>query len=77
MVLGKGLLLVGAGLAVGFVASFLLLPALRSQLWGVSTFDAPTFLVVAAALLAAGLGACYLPALRSTRIDPITALHYE
>jgi ABC-type antimicrobial peptide transport system permease subunit len=77
MVLRKGLVIVTAGLGLGLFASLLLLPALRSQVWGVSTFDAPTFLLVGAALSITGLVACGLPALRATRIDPLNALRYE
>jgi putative ABC transport system permease protein len=50
---------------------------LQSQLWGVSAFDPGAFVLAPLALLAAGLLACYLPARRATRVDPLVALRYE
>ena len=77
MVLWKALRIVGAGIAVGLVASLLLAPALRTQLWGVSMFDGVTFSIVALLLLATGLLASYLPALKAVQVDPNTALRAE
>src|SRR5579859_121729 len=77
LVLGKGLLLVGSGILLGFLSSFLTVRILQSQLWGISPFDPWTFVLAPIALLAAGLLACYLPARKATRVDPMTALRYE
>jgi putative ABC transport system permease protein len=77
LVLRKGLLLVGSGILLGFLTSFLTVRILQSQLWGVSAFDPWTLVLAPLALLAAGLLACYLPARRATRVDPMIALRYE
>ena len=77
LVLRKGLLLVGSGIALGLLVAFLSVRMLKSQLWGVSAFDPWTLLLAPLALLGAGLLACYLPARRATRVDPIIALRYE
>lgn len=76
-VLGKGLLLVSGGILLGFLSSFLTVRVLQSQLWGISPFDPWTLVLAPIALLAAGLLACYLPARRATRVDPMTALRCE
>jgi putative ABC transport system permease protein len=77
LVLRKGLLLVGSGIVLGLLASFFSVRILQSQLWGVSAFDVRAFVLAPLALLAAGLLACYLPARRATRVDPMIALRYE
>ena len=77
LVLGKGCLLVGSGISLGFLTAFLTVRVLQSQLWGVSAFDPWTLVLAPLALLAAGLLACALPARRATRVDPMTALRYE
>jgi predicted permease len=76
-VLRKGLLLVGGGILLGLLTSFLTVRILQSQLWGVSPFDPWTLILAPVALLLVGLLACYLPARRATRVDPIAALRYE
>jgi predicted permease len=77
LVLRKGVLLVGSGLLLGLLVSFLSVRVLQSQLWGVSAFDAGAFVLAPLALLTAALLACYLPARRATRVDPMVALRYE
>ena len=76
-VLRKGVLLVGSGLPLGLLIAFLSVRILQSQLWGVSAFDPGAFVLAPLALFAAGLLACYLPARRATRVDPLVALRYE
>lgn len=77
LVLRKGLLLVGSGILFGYLASFPTVRILQSQLWGVSAFDLWTFVLAPLAMLVVGLLACYFPARRATRVDPIVALRYE
>jgi putative ABC transport system permease protein len=77
LVLRKGVLLVGSGLFLGLLVAFLSVRILQSQLWGVSAFDPGAFALAPLALLAAGLLACYLPARRATRVDPMVALRYQ
>jgi putative ABC transport system permease protein len=77
MVLRMGLWLVGIGLAVGLAASLLANKVLSSELWGVSARDPLTFAAVALVVLAAGIAACWFPARRATRIDPMIALRFE
>jgi putative ABC transport system permease protein len=77
LVLGKGLFLVGGGILLGLLTSFLTVRVLQSELWGVSAFDPWALILAPAALLATGLLACYLPARRATRVDPMIALRYE
>jgi len=66
-----------AGVAVGIAASFGLTRLLTSQLFGVKPSDPLTFAVVPAVLIAVALSAAGIPALRATRIDPLTALRHE
>jgi ABC-type antimicrobial peptide transport system permease subunit len=77
MILQKCLKIVGFGIMLGLGVALLLVPVLRSQLWGVSAFDGVTFAVAVAMLACAGVIAAYLPALRAVRIDPNTALRAE
>jgi putative ABC transport system permease protein len=77
LVLSRGMVSVIAGISVGFAISWLLTPALSSLLFGVRPTDLPTFAAVAIFLSAAGLFACYVPARRAMRVDPMTALRDE
>jgi putative ABC transport system permease protein len=77
MVLRMGVRLIGLGVAAGLLASFGLTRLIASQLWGVSAHDPVTFVGVVVVVALAGLAACYLPARRSTRVDPMVALRYE
>jgi putative ABC transport system permease protein len=77
MVLGQALKLVGIGVAVGTAASLALTRVLSSELVGVSPYDPLTLAAVVAVVVAAGLAASYIPALRATRVDPMVALRYD
>jgi ABC-type antimicrobial peptide transport system permease subunit len=77
MVMGQGLRLAGAGLAVGIVASLALTRLLSSLLFGVSPYDVPTLSIVVVVLLATALLASFVPAFRATRVNPLDALRYE
>ncbi len=77
MVLKDGLVLIAGGIAVGVVVSLATTRFMASQIWGVSATDPWTFAVVATVILAAGLAACFFPARRASRIDPMVALRFE
>jgi putative ABC transport system permease protein len=77
MVLVGGGKLAAVGLVIGLVGSLGVSYLLRSQLYGVSSSDPATYVVVAALLGLVALAACYLPARRATRVDPLIALRYE
>jgi putative ABC transport system permease protein len=77
LVLRKGVFLVGSGIVVGILAASVSVKIVQSQLWGVSAFDPLTFVGAPLALLAAGVLACYIPARRATKVDPMAALRYE
>jgi putative ABC transport system permease protein len=77
MVVGQGLRLALAGIAVGIAGAFALSRILAKFLYGVAATDPMTYAAVAALLLAVAVLASYIPARRATRIDPITALRCE
>lgn len=77
LVLGQGLLLVGAGLALGVPLAWAFARLLSSRLYRVGAFDPPTLAAVGAALAAVGLLACWWPARRAARVDPLVALRDE
>jgi putative ABC transport system permease protein len=75
--MGQGMRLVLLGLVIGLGGAFALTRLMSSLLFGVSTTDAATFIAVAVGLTLVGVFACYLPARRATRVDPLIALRYE
>ena len=77
LVVANGMKLAFLGLAIGLVASWFLTRFISSLLFGVEPTDPLTFSAVSLCLLAAAFLACYLPARRATKVDPLEALRYE
>src|SRR2546429_2752702 len=77
LVLGQGFKVVTAGVFVGVGAGFAITRFMRSLLYGVGPTDPLTFTVVAVLFALVALAACYIPARRASRVDPIVALRYE
>jgi putative ABC transport system permease protein len=76
-VLGRGLRLAGIGIAVGVVLAVVQARLIASLLFGVTALDPATFVVVPGVLLAIAMLACYVPARRAMRVDPLVALRSE
>ena len=77
MIMGQGLRFAALGLAMGQLMAMILTRALKGLLVGVSTTDPPTLAVTAAVLLIVAALACYVPARRAARVDPMVALRFE
>jgi putative ABC transport system permease protein len=77
MVLGQGTKLIALGVCIGVAAALGLTSLMRSLLFGVRFTDPLTFIGVAILLTLVALTACYIPARRATRVDPMVALRYE
>jgi putative ABC transport system permease protein len=77
MILSQGFRLALIGVGLGLAASFALARLMTGLLFGVKPSDPQTFILVTAALLAVALAACWIPAHRATRVDPVVALRYE
>ncbi|HWA87463.1 MAG TPA: ABC transporter permease [Opitutus sp.] len=77
LVLGQGLKLLVLGIGVGAIGAAFAAPVLGSQLYEVSRFDPSVFIGVSLTLIAVGTLACWLPARRATRVDPVVALRAE
>ena len=77
MVIGQGMKLAVVGLAIGLGGAWLTTRLMSSLLFGVSATDSTTFLVISIILAGVALGACFVPARRATKVDPMIALRYE
>jgi ABC-type antimicrobial peptide transport system permease subunit len=77
LILSGGGRLAVAGIAVGLAAAFGLTRLMSSLLYGVSAYDPLTFVSVAGLLLVVALAACFIPARRAAKVDPMVALRYE
>jgi putative ABC transport system permease protein len=77
LVARQGLALAAAGVVLGLVGAYAVSRVMESLLYEVSSTDAVTFAASAGVLLAVALAACFVPALRASRIDPMEALRYE
>jgi putative ABC transport system permease protein len=77
MVVSRGLILTASGLAIGLLTSWAATRLMKNLLYGIPATDSPTFGGVSALLAAVALVACWLPARRASRLDPIVVLREE
>jgi putative ABC transport system permease protein len=75
--IGQGLRLVIAGVAIGLGGAFALTRALKGLLFGVTATDPLTFIVIPLALIAVALAACWIPARRASKVNPLIALRHD
>jgi putative ABC transport system permease protein len=77
MILGQALKVALWGVALGVVSAFWLMKVLKTLLFEVSPSDPFTFVAVAGLAILAAFAACFIPARRATKVDPLVALRYE
>ena len=77
LVLRNGMVLALVGVVIGLGGAFALTRVMRTLLFGITPTDAVTFGTVSALLMLVALFACYIPARRATKVDPLMALRYE
>jgi putative ABC transport system permease protein len=77
LVVGQGMKLIGTGIALGLAGAFMLTRLMTALLFEVSATDPLTFVSIALLLIGVALAACWIPARRATKVDPMIALRYE
>ncbi len=77
MILGQGFRTIAIGIVAGLIGSLVLTRVLQSLLFGVTATDPLTFAAVILLLVGAALLACYIPARRASKVDPVVALRCE
>jgi ABC-type antimicrobial peptide transport system permease subunit len=77
LVMKEGGKFCGAGITLGLLGAFVVTRLLASQLYGIGPMDPVTFTGVAIVMAVVTMAACYIPALRATKVDPLVALRYE
>jgi putative ABC transport system permease protein len=77
LIVGQGMTLTVIGVVIGLIAAYAATRLIESLLFGVGGTDLPTYIVITLLLILVALAACYLPARRATKVDPIIALRYE
>jgi putative ABC transport system permease protein len=77
LIMKSGLLLAVVGVGIGLAGAFVVTRLMTSLLFAVGATDMATFAIVSGCLLLISLAACYIPARRATKVDPLVALRYE
>ena len=77
LILSQGMVLTAIGIVAGLAGAFAVTRYLESMLFGLTALDPTTFVGVTALLIVTAATACYVPARRATKVDPIVALRYE
>ena len=77
LVVGRGMLLIAVGVGIGLVGALMLTQGVSSLLFGVAATDPLTYASISILLMGIAFGACYFPARRATRVDPMDSLRAE